>query len=130
MEIKIYTDAGSRGNPGKSAASFIFVKNNQIIKEKTIYLGLKTNNEAEYLAVIYALKELNPDEAEIISDSLLVVKQLNQEYKITKPLLKILNQEIQNLIKDKKIRFSHSKREDKFIKRADYLVNKELDKHK
>ena len=128
--MKIYTDAGSRGNPGKSAATFLVASGNEIIKEKSIYLGIKTNNEAEYLAIIYALKEISPDEAEIISDSQIVVRQLNKKYKIIKTNLKILNQEIQNLIKGKKINFSHSKRENKFIKRADYLVNKELDKHK
>ena len=127
--MKIYTDGGSRGNPGKSAATFIVVENNQIIKEKSFYLGIKTNNEAEYLAIIHALEELKEDNAEIISDSELVIKQIIGEYKINKPHLKLLNQEIQGLISNRKIKFSNAERENKFITRADYLVNKELDKH-
>ncbi len=127
---KIYTDGGSRGNPGKSAAAFLVVENNQIIKEKSFYLGVKTNNEAEYNAIILALKEIKSPEIEIISDSELVIKQIIGEYKINKPHLKLLNQKIQGLISNRNVKFSNTERENKFIKRADYLVNKELDKHK
>ncbi len=130
MEIKIYTDGGSRGNPGKSAASFITVKQNKILKQKSKYLGIKTNNEAEYLAIILALKTIRSKEAEIISDSELVIKQINEEYKIKKPHLQKLKNKIDNLIKNRKIKFSNLRRENKFITLADNLVNQELDKHK
>jgi len=126
--MKIYTDAGSRGNPGKSACAFIVVKDNKIIQEKAKYLGIKTNNEAEYNAIILALENTEED-AELTSDSELVIKQINREYKITKPHLKELNNQVQELIKNRKIIFKNASRENKFISRADELVNLELDRH-
>ena len=128
--MKIYTDGGSRGNPGKSASAFIVVKNNKIIKQGSKFLGIKTNNQAEYNAIIFALKSTEQKNLEIVSDSELVIKQLNQKYKIKKPHLQKLYAKIQKLIKNKKVKFSNLKRENKFIAQADFLVNKELDKIK
>jgi len=130
--MKIYTDAGSRGNPGKSAAAFLIVKENKIIYHESKYLGIKTNNEAEYNAIILALTYLNENNinnAEIISDSELVINQINRKYKITKPHLKELHEKITELSEKKKIKFSNTKRENRFIEKADFLVNNELDKH-
>lgn len=127
--IKIYTDAGSRGNPGKSSAAFIVVENDIILKEKSFYLGIKTNNEAEYNAIILALEEIKEKDIEIISDSELVVRQIEGKYRIAKPHLQLLNQAVQGLISGRNIKFSNLKRENQFIKRADYLVNRELNKH-
>jgi len=128
--LKIYTDGGSRGNPGKSACAFVVVKNNKIIKQSSKFLGRKTNNQAEYNAIILALSSIKQKSLEIISDSELVIKQLNQEYKIKKLHLQKLYDKIQKLLKNKKIKFSHLKRENKFISQADFLVNKKLDKIK
>ena len=125
----IYTDGGSRGNPGKAACSFVFVENSKIIMEKSKFLGKKTNNEAEYNAIIFALEELKEKNIEIISDSELVIKQITGKYKINSPHLQLLNQIVSGLISKRKVKFSNLKRENQFIKRADYLVNKELDKH-
>jgi len=127
--MKIYTDAGSRGNPGKSAAAFVVVKDNKIIKQNSKFLGIKTNNEAEYSAIIIALEVIKANEFEIISDSELVIRQITGKYKITKPHLQKLNNKVQELIKNRKIRFSNASRENKFISQADFLVNEELDKH-
>jgi len=127
--MKIYTDGASRGNPGKSAAAFIATKNNKITKQNSKYLGTATNNEAEYNAIILALQTIKTKEAEIISDSELAIKQLTGEYKIKKPHLQKLKTKIDKLIKGRKIKFSNQRRENKFIVQADYLVNKELDKH-
>ncbi len=131
--IKIYTDAGSRGNPGKSACAFLIIDNNKIIKQESKFLGIATNNEAEYNAVILALKQIEKQnikqEIHLFSDSQLVVRQIKGEYKITKLHLQLLNNQIQSLIKGKNIKFSNLPRENKFIAKADELVNQELDKH-
>jgi len=126
--ILIYTDGGSRENPGKAACAFIVVDDNKIIKKYSEYLGVKTNNEAEYYAVIRALENTKEKDIEIISDSELVIKQLNGQYKITKDHLRILKEQVNELIKDRNVKFTNLKRENKFISNADYLVNKELDK--
>ena len=92
-KITIYTDGGSRGNPGKAALGVVFYnEREQIIKKYEEYLGNNlTNNDAEYSAVIFALKKFKAlfgkaiaetSEVEIRSDSELMVKQLNGEYKI------------------------------------------------
>ena len=131
-KIKIYTDGGSRGNPGKAASAFIAVDEGKIVHSKSKYLGTKTNNEAEYNAIIMALSWALKNEKryiEIVSDSELVIKQINKVYRINKPHLKALNETVNQLTKGKNISFSNQRREDKFISMADYLVNKELDKN-
>ncbi len=91
-KLTIYTDGGSRGNPGPSAIGVV-IRNQEgkILKKYSEYLGEKTNNEAEYQAVIFALKKtkallgkkvIKNSEVEIRSDSELLVKQLNGEYKV------------------------------------------------
>jgi len=127
--MKIYTDGGSRGNPGKSACAFMAVKNKKIIKQSSKFLGIKTNNQAEYNAIIFALWCIKTKELEIISDSELVIRQLNGKYKINEKHLQRLYNKIQNLSKNRKIKFSHLRRENHFISQADLLVNKELDRH-
>jgi len=133
--IKIYTDGGSRGNPGKSACAFLIVEDKEILHEESHFLGIKTNNEAEYNAIIFALQwitknnRLNEKEIEIISDSELVIKQINGDYKIKKTHLKELSEKIVKIIKDKEVSFSNSRRENEFISQADLLVNKKLDEN-
>ena len=127
--IKIYTDGGSRGNPGKASCAYVVVKDGEIIKESSKFLGDGlTNNEAEYNAIIEVLENILEKDLEIIPDSELVVKQVTGEYKINKPHLQLLNQKIQGLISGRNVKFSNSKRENEFITRADKLVNKKLDK--
>ncbi|MAH49472.1 hypothetical protein CMI37_26855 [Candidatus Pacearchaeota archaeon] len=125
--MKVYTDGGSRGNPGNAACAFVAVSNEKIITQKSKFLGTKTNNEAEYLAVILALENIKLKQFEIISDSELVIKQLTGEYKINKPHLALLHQKVRGLISNRKVRFSNIKRENKFITQADLLVNQVLD---
>lgn len=127
--MKIYTDAGSRGNPGKAACAFIVVKDNKILQEKSKFLGIATNNEAEYNAVILALENVNEKEFELISDSEIIIRQINGEYKVKQPHLQKLHEKVFSLINNRKIKFSNKGREDKFISKADELVNIELDKH-
>jgi len=136
-KIIIYTDGGSRGNPGKAAIGVVFYnEREQIIKKYGEYLGDGlTNNEAEYRAVISALKKFKAlfgkpiaetSEVEIRSDSELMVKQLNGEYKLSDPKIQQFFIEIWNLKTDfKLIKFKHIPREKN--KEADKLVNEALD---
>jgi len=136
-KIIIYTDGGSRGNPGSAAAGFLFCnEREQIIKKYSEYLGDNlTNNEAEYCAVIYALKKFKAlfgkklaqnTEIEIKSDSELLVRQLRGEYKILEPKIQPLFLDVWNLKFDfKKLKFKLISR-NKNIE-ADKLVNEMLD---
>ncbi len=135
-KITIFTDGGSRGNPGPSAVGVIFCnENSQIIKKYSEYLGETTNNDAEYKAVIFALKKFKAlfgkkiaetSEIEIKSDSELMVRQLNGEYKIENQNIGELFLEIWNLKIDyKKVKFTLIPREKN--SEADRMVNQELD---
>ncbi len=130
-ELTIFTDGGSRGNPGNSAIGIVFLDNNKniILKHKE-FLGIGTNNQAEYKAIIKALKlakQFNPKKLRFYSDSELVVKQLRREYKINNPELKLLNDEVSKLSKDYFCSFENVRRTNEFISIADSLVNKALD---
>ena len=138
-KIIIYTDGGSRGNPGKAAFGVVFCnEKEQVIKKYGEYLGDNlTNNEAEYLGVIFALKKFKAlfgkaiakiSEVEINSDSELLVKQMNGKYKIQDEKIQKLFIEIWNLKLDfKGVKFKAIPREKN--KEADRLVNEALDGH-
>lgn len=132
----LFSDGGSRGNPGPAACSFIVEKNGKIIFSQSKYLGVQTNNIAEYSGVSLALKWLikycdknNIDQVVFHLDSLLIANQLNGIYKIKNEKLKIYYFNIKKLeekIKSK-IVYKHVYREKN--KMADFLVNKCLDKN-
>ncbi len=136
-KVIIYTDGGSRGNPGSSAVGVVFCnEKRQCFKNYSEYLGDDlTNNEAEYQAVVFAMQKYKAvfgkklaqnTEIEIKSDSELLVKQLNGKYKILDEKIQPLFLKIWNLKMDfKKVRFSLISREKN--KDADRLVNEELD---
>ncbi len=136
-KITIYTDGGSRGNPGRAAIGVVFCnEKGQIIKKYGEYLGDNlTNNEAEYSAVIFALKKFKAlfgkaiaetSDVEIRADSELVVKQLNGEYKLENEKIQKFFIEIWNLKIDfKSVKFRHIPREKN--READRLVNEALD---
>jgi ribonuclease HI len=129
-KVIIYTDGGSRGNPGPAALGVVVGD-----KEYGEYLGTMTNNQAEYRALVFALKKAKQllgkkkakeAELEVRMDSELIVKQMKGEYKILEPDLQPLFIEIWNLRLDfKKVSFVHVPREHN--KRADRMVNKALD---
>lgn len=131
-KIIIYCDGGSRGNPGLAGIG-VYIP--QFNKEYSKFLGETTNNEAEYQAVIFALKKIKhliggekaeKSEIEIRTDSELIVNQLNGKYKIKEKSLIPFFIEIWNLKQDfGDIKFIHVPREEN--KKADWLVNKELD---
>ncbi len=131
--IKIYCDGGSRGNPGASASAFIvYSEDGKIVYSQSVYLGIATNNIAEYKGVILALEWLLAQvdikvPVPFYLDSQLIVNQLNGVYKIKEPKLLILAGIIKNLEKSLtcKISFKHIFRNEN--KDADLLVNQTLD---
>ncbi len=136
--IKVFCDGGSRGNPGKSASAFVIEEDGKLIYSEAKYLGVETNNFAEYSAVLSALYWLKANKQELkkeiifILDSELVVKQINGDYKIKNKNLKIIFLKIKNILGglfrfqgNQKIIFKNVSREKN--KRADFLVNQKLD---
>jgi ribonuclease HI len=129
-ELIIYTDGGSRGNPGPSASGFvIFDAEERPLFEGGKYLGITTNNQAEYQAVKLALQkalEMGGQQLSFRLDSQLVVNQLNGVYQIRNRDLWPIHANIKELVKKfKKVTFTHVRRE--FNKDADAMVNKILD---
>lgn len=136
MKLVIYTDGGARGNPGPAAIGVVIAdENGSPIKKYSDYLGEKTNNEAEYQGIIFALKKVKalygkdkvkPMQIEVRSDSELIVKQLTHQYKIEEEHLQKLFMKIWNLLIDfGEVKFVHILREKN--KEADRLVNECLD---
>ncbi|TAL14374.1 reverse transcriptase-like protein [Patescibacteria group bacterium] len=129
--IVIYSDGGSRGNPGPSAAAFVILDNETVIDQGGEYIGITTNNQAEYHGVLLGLEravEKGIDALEFRIDSMLVVNQLNGLYKIKNRELWPVNERVQTLLsKFKSVKFHHVPRE--LNKMADALVNKLLDEH-
>ncbi|MBP9019577.1 MAG: ribonuclease HI family protein [Bacteroidales bacterium] len=125
--LKIYTDGASRKNPGPSAYAFIFVKEEEKIHSENKFLGIQTNNQAEYTAIIKALKkavEYTRWKVEVYSDSELVVNQINGVWRIKKDHLKELNKEVHEQKSNfEDVRFIYVPRENPFIKEADKLCN-------
>lgn len=134
-QLFVYTDGGSRGNPGPAAAGFV-IKNSQgkILAQNKKYLGEATNNVAEYQAVIEALQWLltSPptdhwSKVNFFLDSKLVVSQLTGLYKIKDAKLRALVIEVKELERQlgKKIVYSFIPRQQN--QEADSLVNQCLD---
>src|SRR3989344_5592797 len=136
-KLVIYTDGGSRGNPGPSAIGAVFV--NWVTGETLKTYGERvedgTNNEAEYKAIIFALKKAKAlyckdnakkMEVEMRMDSELACKQLNGEYKLSTKHIQELFIEVWNLKTDfGKVSFAHIPREHNAL--ADAALNRALD---
>lgn len=127
--LTIYTDGGSRNNPGPAAIAAVFYQNGKKITEHSAFIGHATNNEAEYQALILALQKAKPLKAKNIDfflDSELAVKHLNHKYKIKDEKIIPLFIKVWNLTLDfGKVTFTHIPREKN--KEADALLNKILD---
>lgn len=130
----IHTDGGSRGNPGPAAAGVVMLFEETVIEEEGVYLGNKTNNEAEYQAVLHAIKHL-PSVLERLPvtsiewrlDSMLVVQQLSRKWKIKEPRMATFATEIWKLLADLSVKsvFTYVPRAQNAA--ADAVVNKVLD---
>lgn len=130
--IQIFADGGSRGNPGHAAYGFVVKKDGKTLKESGGYIGIGTNNFAEYTAVIEALRYLSHnfkgESLEFSLDSLLVVQQANGIYKVKNANIRQLMFKIRELEADfKTVSFKHIPRERNH--EADKQVNLALDKH-
>lgn len=129
--LRVRTDGGSRGNPGPSGIGVVIedLQTGQVLEEHHRYLGVTTNNQAEYQAVILALQRclaLGATSVEVLADSELLIRQANGEYRVKNPDLQIRFQEMRALvIKIGRVTFKHVYREAN--KRADALANLAMD---
>jgi ribonuclease HI len=131
-KVKIFADGGSRGNPGPSASGFVVLDTeDNILVDKGVYLGVTTNNQAEYTALKLALEECHKmavKEVQVYMDSMLVVNQMKGIFKIKNRDLWPIHDAIKQLAKGfNQITYDHVPRE--FNKLADAAVNRALDDH-
>lgn len=128
--ISVYCDGGARGNPGPAAFGYVVKKDGQIIKSGNGYIGIATNNVAEYTAVIEALTWLEAnypkDSLTFFLDSELAVSQLSGIYKVKNANIRNLIFKIRTLESNfGQVHYKHIPREQN--KEADKLVNQALD---
>lgn len=138
MHIIIHTDGGSRGNPGPAASAFtVHSPQNEVIHEASMYLGVATNNVAEYTALRMSMEwvlqnksNMDISQVDIVMDSELVVKQMRGEYKIKDITLQKIAAEVKRIEKDLSVAvtYAHVRRAENA--RADELVNQSLDTQK
>jgi ribonuclease HI len=132
LELLVNIDGAARGNPGPAAFGFVIRHDGEILLEEGGVLEDTTNNVAEYTALLKALakaRELKASSVLVRSDSELLVKQMNGQYKVKNPNLKELHQEATQLREHfRLVRFSHVPREEN--READRLCNEALDSHK
>ena len=128
---RIFSDGGSRGNPGPSAYAIVVTKDGVTVHEHSEFLGVHTNNYAEYRGLIAGIGkaiELKADEVEFIMDSQLVIKQMTGEYKVKSDTIRELYNDAQTLCTMiPKVHFRNVRRSKLLIPRADALLNIELD---
>jgi len=126
---KLFSDGGSRGNPGPAAIGAVLIEDNKVIGQVSKCIGNTTNNQAEYQALLVGLKlalEQGINHLSCYLDSELVVKQMRQEYKVKdKDLQKVFVKVWNESLKFQKITYQHIPREQN--KEADKLVNLALD---
>ncbi|HEX5456593.1 MAG TPA: reverse transcriptase-like protein [Candidatus Saccharimonadales bacterium] len=132
-EAKLFTDGGSRGNPGPAATGVVILDmEDNVVKKSSNYLGETTNNQAEYQALLEGLRlaeSLGVRRLSVYMDSELIVKQINGFYKIKNADLKPHYDKVQDLAgKFKEVTFTHVPRA--MNKLADEMVNKCLDSQK
>lgn len=132
----IYTDGGSRGNPGPGASAFVVYLDKKEVAKQSYFFQKTTNNVAEYFAVLMAVSWLEKNtlsdknvSVNFYSDSELLVKQLNGAYKVKSDKLKPLNNKIKAILLSLnfKVLFNHVTRN--FNSEADRLVNEKMDEN-
>ncbi len=132
MKLFVFTDGGSRGNPGPSAFAFVIAsEDGKVLRKASKYIGEGTNNEAEYKGLVAGLqsaREMGADEVEVVMDSELVVRQIEGRYSVKSEKLRPFYEEAKALLG----RFTRAKviyrpRDNPMTSLADSLVNEELD---
>ena len=130
--LTFYSDGGSRGNPGPAAIAFIMLSDDGSIQKRySHFIGVHTNNQSEYKALIAALRFASDKSKEVTFylDSELVVKQVNGEYSVKNHKLRELWNEVQDLKKNCKTIFISVPRTNLHIQKADSLLNNKLDEY-
>ncbi len=124
--IEIYIDGSSIGNPGKAGVGYLIYEDKKLIHRESIYLGVQSNNFAEYMALIFALADLigrNKKSCQVYSDSKLICEQINGNYKVKHqnilPLYTLAKKMISSL---NKFKIEHVLRDKN--KKADQLAKK------
>jgi ribonuclease HI len=126
--LDLYIDGASKGNPGPSGIGVIVCQDGEVIRNVWRFIGEATNNVAEYTALLYGLQEalgLRAEAIHIYTDSELLYKQANRQYKIKSPQIIGLFEETQQLMKEfKEVCVTHIPRENN--KGADKLANRAI----
>ena len=130
MKARLFTDGGSRGNPGPAAYGFVLeAEDGTVLEARGEAIGVATNNVAEYSALVAGLgraAEAGVTDLEVVSDSELVVKQMRGEYKVKNKALQGLFLEASRLARGiDSVRYTAVRREHNEL--ADRLVNEALD---
>jgi ribonuclease HI len=135
MAITIFTDGGSRGNPGPAGAGAVIYHDKKKLIEVSEFLGTQTNNYAEYQALLLALEATRQefgspvtDAVTVKMDSELIVRQMQGRYKVKNVTLKVLHAEVKEMIHESfpKLTFVHVRRE--LNTEADQLANDAMDR--
>jgi ribonuclease HI len=131
--VTLYADGGSRGNPGPSACGYVLLDDQDtVLVDKGVYLGITTNNQAEYQGLKSGLEEarrMGAREVDVRLDSLLVVNQMRGVFKVKNRDLWPIHQSIKELVTGfRKVTFTHVPRE--LNRLADAAVNRALDEAK
>lgn len=129
-EAKLFADGGSRGNPGPSASGYVlYDMDDNIVVKKGIYLGITTNNQAEYQALKFGLEEALRNKVRVLHvylDSMLVVNQMLGIFQVKNRDLWPIHDAIKKLVAEfKQVNFTHVPRA--LNKEADSAVNEALD---
>lgn len=136
MNLSIYTDGGSRGNPGPSGFGVvIYDENKKIVTEISRFVGIKTNNEAEYLALNEALtwlksnqEKLSASAVDFYSDSQLLVRQMQGKYKVKAPTILPLYRQATSLLFELKLNYQFHEILRDLNSEADALANQAMDR--
>ncbi|MFA6642491.1 MAG: ribonuclease HI family protein [Methanomethylophilus sp.] len=131
--LRIFSDGGSRGNPGPSAYAIVVTEDGKVVHEHAEFLGIHTNNYAEYRGLIAGITkavELGTKEAEFVMDSQLVIRQMTGQYQVKSPAVRELYDDARALVAQiPQVKFTNVRRSELLIPRADALLNAEMDRH-
>jgi len=132
--LEVYTDGASRGNPGPAAIGYaVYDPDGKIVDKDSKAIGIRTNNQAEYEAFVWALERVSKmGAAEVVfySDSELLVRQVNGQYRIKDLRLRDLHDLAQGYIDAfDSFEIEHVSRQNERTSRVDAMINEELDEY-